>query len=68
MSGIPASEHGDALADLVAVDYDVDRPRGVHMQLIDQALAEGRRSGPGPTVQEVWVEDSSFTGGHWERL
>jgi hypothetical protein len=58
----------DAVADMVARDYDADRPRSVQFELIDQALAEGRRSGPPVTVRERWVEDNSWAGGHWERI
>ncbi len=57
----------DSLAAMMAADFD-DRPRSVAMELIDRALAEGRRAGPSETIQEAWVEDGSRDGGHWERV
>jgi hypothetical protein len=64
--GVPASS-GSALVDLLAPDFD-DQPRSVHLTILDEALAQGRRSGPAKTVQEVWVEDGSLVGGHWEKI
>jgi hypothetical protein len=66
--GVPASPCGDPVVDLLAGDYD-DRPRGVHLMLLDAELARGRRSGPSRTVEEVWIEEpGTLHGGRWERI
>jgi hypothetical protein len=63
--GVPASEYGNPVADLLAADPPPEI-KTAYSDLLDQALAAPRVH---RTTVEQWIDEpGTLAGGHWERV